>query len=141
NILFVFMLVAQSMLTSLGFGSVASAEGADKNIATNISYIDENNQKVDPKNFEGDIFVQVDWSMQNDGIEAGEKEIIELSVPEQILLNAGQSGVLEVAGIKLASYEANPNGNVAVTFTEEISTVDAKVLEGTFALAGVIEAK
>ncbi len=144
NILFIFMLISQTMFTSVGFGTVVDAEGSKKNIKTDLSYEDNEGNIVDPEEYEGDISVVVEWSVENkdiEEIESGYKEAIELSIPEQIQLEEGQSDSLLSGGTEVAEYNASLNGIVEVEFNEEFEALELEELEGTFTLRGEIEAE
>src|SRR5690625_593017 len=144
NILFIFMLISQTMFTSVGLGTVVDAEGSKKNIKTDLSYEDNEGNIVDPEEYAGDISVVVEWSVENkdiDEIEAGYKETIELSIPEQIILEEGQSDRLLSGDTEVAEYNALLDGIVEVEFNEEIEALELEELEGTFTLRGEIEAE
>lgn len=144
NILFIFMLISQTMFTSVGFGTVVDAEGSEKNIKTDLSYEDNEGNVVDPEKYEGDISVVVEWSVEDkdiEEIEAGYKETIELSIPEQIILEEGQSDSLLSGDTEVAEYNALLDGIVEVEFNAEIEALELEGLEGTFTLRGEIEAQ
>src|SRR5690625_2575436 len=140
NILFIFMLISQTMFTSVGFGTVVDAEGLEKNIKTDLSYEDNEGNIVDPEEYEGDISVVVDWSVEDiEEIEDGYKETIELSIPKQIILEEGQSDSLLSGETEVAEYNAVLDGIVEVEFNEEFEALELEELEGTFTLRGEIE--
>src|SRR5699024_4901379 len=141
NILFIFMLVFQSMFTSMAFSNTVAAEGSKKEVDTDVTFIDEDENKVDPDKHEGKLFVQVDWSIDNDSLEAGDKADIHLSISEKIELMSDQSGKLEFEDKEIATYDADTEGNILVEFTEEVEEIDADKLEGTFTLEGEVEAE
>src|SRR5699024_9970203 len=141
NILFIFMLVFQSMFTSMAFSNTVAAEGSKKEVDTDVTFIDEDENKVDPDKHEGKLFVQVDWSIDNDSLEAGDKADIHLSISEKIELMSDQSGKLELEDKEIATYDADTEGNIIVEFTEEVEEIDADKLEGTFSLEGEVEAE
>src|SRR5690625_3417306 len=143
NILFIFMLISQTMFTSVVFGTVVDAEGSKKNIKTDLSYEDNEGNSVDHEEYEGDISVVVESSVENkdiEEIEAEYKEAIELSIPEQIQLEEGQSDSLVSGETEVAEYNASLNGIVEVEFNEEFEVLELEALEGTFTLRGEIEA-
>src|SRR5699024_967093 len=131
NIWFIFMLVFQSMFTSMAFSNTVAAEGSKKEVDTDVTFIDEDENKVDPDKHEGKLSVQVDWSIDNDSLEAGDKADIHLSISEKIELMSDQSGKLEFEDKEIATYDADTEGNILVEFTEEVEEVDADKLEGT----------
>src|SRR5699024_8827234 len=143
NILFIFMLVFQSMFTSMAFSNTVAAEGSkkEKEVDTDVTFIDEDENKVDPDKHEGKLSVQVDWSIDNDSLEAGDKADIHLSISEKIELMSDQSGKLEFEDKEIATYDADTEGNILVEFTEEVEEVDADKIEGTFTLEGGVEAE
>src|SRR5690625_1725016 len=141
NILFIFMLVFQSMFTSMAFSNTVAAEGSKKEVDTDVTFIDEDENKVDHDKHEGKLFVQVDWSIDNDRLEAGDKADIHLSISEKIELMSDQSGKLEFEDKEIATYDADSEGNILVEFTEEVEEIDADKLEGTFTLEGEVEAE
>ena len=142
NILFIFMLISQTMFTSVGFGTVVDAEGSKKNIKTDLSYEDNEGNIVDPEEYEGDISVVVEWSVEDiEEIEDGYKETIELSIPKQIILEEGQSDSLLSGETEVAEYNALLDGIVEVEFNEEFEALELEELEGTFTLRGEIEAE
>src|SRR5690625_1152260 len=139
---FIFMLISQTMFTSVGFGTVVDAEGSEKNIKTDLSYEDNEGNVVDPEEYEGDISVVVEWSVEDiEEIEDGYKETIELSIPEQIILEEGQSDSLVSGETEVAEYNALLDGIVEVEFNEEFEALELEALEGTFTLRGEIEAE
>src|SRR5699024_7010516 len=141
NILFIFMLVFQSMFTSMAFSNTVAAEGSKKEVDTDVTFIDEDENKVDPDKHEGKLSVQVDWLIDNDSLEAGDKADIHLSISEKIELMSDQSGKLEFEDKEIATYDADTEGNILVEFIEEVEEIDADKLEGTFTLGGGVEAE
>src|SRR5690625_7466664 len=104
---FIFMLISQTMFTSVGVGTVVDAEVSKKNIKTDLSYEDNEGNIVDPEEYEGDISVVVEWSVEDiEEIEDGYKETIELSIPKQIILEEGQSDSLLSGETEVAEYNA-----------------------------------
>src|SRR5690625_1490795 len=137
HILFIFMLISQTIFTSVGFGTVVDAEGSKKNIHTDISFKGEDGNDVNPEEYEGDISVVVDWSVKKEDIEEieeGYKETIELSLPEQIQLEEGQSDHLVFEETEVAIYTALANGIIEVEFNDEVEALELEELEGTFTL-------
>src|SRR5699024_3296885 len=110
-------------------------------VDTDVTFIDEDENKVDPDKHEGKLFVQVDWLIDNDSLEAGDKADIHLSISEKIELMSDQSGKLEFEDKEIATYDADTEGNILVEFTEEVEEIDADKLEGTFSLEGEVEAE
>src|SRR5690625_1561962 len=141
NILFIFMLVFQSMFTSMAFSNTAAAEGSKKELDTDVTFIDENGDEVDLDEHEGKLSVQVDWSIDNDSLEAGDKADVHLSISEKIELMSDQSGKLEFENKEIATYDADVEGNISVEFTEDVEEIEADKLEGTFTLEGEVEAE
>src|SRR5699024_1216835 len=117
------------------------AEGTKKEVDTDVTFIDEDENKVDPDKHEGKLSVQVDWLIDNDSLEAGDKANIHLSISEKIELMSDQSGKLEFEDKEIATYDADTEGNILVEFTEEVEEIDADKLEGTFSLEGEVEAE
>src|SRR5699024_3050681 len=141
NIFFIFMLVFQSMFTSIAFNNTVAAEGSKKELDTDVTYMDEDGDEVDLDEYEGKLSVQVDWSIDNDSLEAGDKADIHLSISEKIALISDQSGKLEFENKEIAIYDADTEGNISIEFTEDVEEVDADKLEGTFTLEGEVEAE
>src|SRR5699024_5649273 len=143
NILFIFMLVFQSMFTSMAFSNTVAAEGSkkEKEVDTDVTFIDEDENKVDLDEHEGKLSVQVDWSIDNDSLEAGDKADVHLSISEKIELMSDQSGKLEFENKEIATYDADVEGNISVEFTEDVEEIEADKLEGTFTLEGEVEAE
>src|SRR5699024_12495794 len=82
-----------------------------KEVDTDVTFIDEDENKVDPDKHEGKLFVQVDWLIDNDSLEAGDKADIHLSISEKIELMSDQSGKLELEDKEVATYDADAEGN------------------------------
>src|SRR5690625_7972622 len=100
------MFILKTMFTSIRFGTVVDTEGSEKNIKTDLSYEDNEGNVVDPEEYEGDISVVVEWSVEDiEEIEDGYKETIELSIPEQIILEEGQSDSLVSGETEVAEYK------------------------------------
>src|SRR5699024_7119404 len=141
NIFFIFMLVFQSMFTSIAFSNTVAAEGSKKELDTDVTYMDEDGDEVDLDEYEGKLSVQVDWSIDNDSLEAGDKADIHLSISEKVALISDQSGKLEFENKEIAIFDADTEGNISIEFTEDVEEVDADKLEGTFTLEGEVEAE
>src|SRR5699024_9060575 len=141
NIFFIFMLVFQSMFTSIAFNNTVAAEGSKKELDTDVTYMDEDGDEVDLDEYEGKLSVQVDWSIDNDSLEAGDKADIHLSISEKVALISDQSGKLEFENKEIAIFDADTEGNISIEFTEDVEEVDADKLEGTFTLEGEVEAE
>ncbi|MFA1818864.1 collagen binding domain-containing protein [Virgibacillus oceani] len=137
SILFIFMLVFQTVSSSLFLPSQAVAEGSEQSIFTGVSYTDEDGNaiNIDEMDDESAVNVHVDWSIAHVEIEAEHTE--SLSLPEGLLVEEEQQGVLSDAEgeTEVGAYQAAIDGAVTVSFNEAIT--ENPEAEGTFVVDAV----
>ena len=142
SIFFIFMLIAQSLLSSVGFSNSVKAESPQEKLNINkVSYIGEDGVEVNPSEYEGAISVRIDWSAQNNNITPGDETIVALTVENGIELTGAQTGELEFEGKKVANYNTDAKGNVSVLFTDGVEEIEAEKMTGSFTLKGNISIK
>src|SRR5690625_2441600 len=115
------MLVFQTVSSSLFLPSQTVAEGSEQSVFTEISFTDEEGKAINIEEIEGEstVNVHVDWSTLHVEVEAEYTE--SLSLPEELLVEEEQQGVLIDGETEVGAYQAAADRSVMVIFSETVS--------------------
>lgn len=137
SILFVSMLLFQTLLSSFAYPAQINAAGSENKVIKGITVTDGNGNALDEEALEEstDVKVLVDWSIEDVDVVEGITESITL--PSTLSVSESQSGTLGELDAEVGTYELAENGTVTVSFNE--SVMEIPEANGTFEVAAVLK--
>lgn len=137
SILFVFMLLFQTLLSSFAYPAQINAAGSENKVIKGITVTDGNGHAIDEDALEEstDVRVRIDWSIGDVDVVEGSTDSITL--PPALSVSENQSGTLGETDAEVGTYELAENGTVTVSFNE--SVMENPEANGTFEVAAVLE--
>lgn len=119
SLLFVFLLLFQTIASGLALPSQIKAEGIDKSVFTSVKVTDEDGNVLRPDaTAESKVYVYVDWSVSGLDIKEGNTETF--TVHPEIFFEQQQTGILMDEAIEVGTYETTEDGAVIVKFTKTV---------------------
>ena len=137
SILFVFVLLFQTLLSSFAYPAQINAAGSENKVIKGITVTDGNGNALDEEALEEstDVKVLVDWSIEDVDVVEGITDSITL--PPSLSVSESQSGTLGEIDAEVGTYELAENGTVTVSFNE--SVLESPEANGTFEVAAVLK--
>ncbi|MBO1004136.1 SpaA isopeptide-forming pilin-related protein [Pseudogracilibacillus auburnensis] len=135
GLLFAFVLVLQTIFTSLGLGSIVTAQGNEQSIFKNFAVVDEDGNEVSEEPFPESVQLKLDWSVKGMDVQGGYSE--SLHIAPRIKIENNQQDGLYIDEVEVGEYQVTTDGEIVVTFTEEIENYQDA--EGTITIDGVVE--
>src|SRR5690625_1173541 len=120
SILFIFILIFQTISSSVALPSQTSAEGSEQSIFTGISLTDEDGKEINIEDVRGEsvVNVHIDWSVSH--VEVGEGSAESLTLASELHVEAVQQDALTDGETELGTYEATTDGVVTVESNEAV---------------------
>ncbi|MGP4064266.1 SpaA isopeptide-forming pilin-related protein [Oceanobacillus sp. M65] len=137
SILFVFMLLFQTIVSSFAQPISALAEGNETSIFQAVTLLDVEGKALelaDAKEGE-EVTVQVDWSLADVEPNASGEETHTLS--DVLQIQEEQQGVLTYEDAQWGTYLADTDGNVTITYPE--TEQEVRNSEGTFVIKALVK--
>ncbi|PXW83624.1 putative surface anchored protein, partial [Pseudogracilibacillus auburnensis] len=136
GLLFAFVLVLQTIFTSLGLGSIVTAQGNEQSIFKNFAVVDEDGNEVNLEEVDGDsaVFIHIEWSTK--GVEITAEDSESLTLVEELHIKKEQLGELIFDHTEVGTYQAIDD-TVTVTFNKEIGKLENA--NGTFTVEAIIK--
>ncbi|GAB3789709.1 Cna B-type domain-containing protein [Virgibacillus kimchii] len=137
SILFIFMLVFQTISSSLFLPSQSVAEGSEESVFTGVSFTDEDGKAINIDDLDGGLAVNVhvDWSVSHVEIEEG--DTASLSLSDKLYVEEEQHGALTDGEVEVGTYQAALDGAVTVRFDEAI--MESPEALGTIVVEAVVD--
>lgn len=122
SILFIVMLIFQTVSSSVLLPAQALAEGQDK-IIDGTSFVDNEGNPIDIEHLNAGEAVNllVSWTIPEKGVKAEDTDTYTTS--EEILVKENQEGKLTVEELEVGSYEANTDDTITVIFSENAESL------------------
>src|SRR5690625_397603 len=117
NVLLVFLLLFQTIISGIFTPFYLSAEGEKANVFTSVSFKDEDGETVGNIEDLESVSVYIDWSIAGAEIEPGDTATTNL--PQELIIDT-KTGQLLVNNEPIANYEINQNNRVNAVFTDEV---------------------
>jgi uncharacterized surface anchored protein len=135
SILFVFLLIFQTISSSFVLPSQTLAEGTGKSVFTGISFTDEDGREVNMDEVDGEsaVRVHVDWSVKH--VEVEEGSTASFSLPDRLHMDVEQHGLLTSDDTEVGEYQVSEDGGILVAFDEAIEEYPDAA--GSFAINAV----
>ncbi|WP_405097681.1 Cna B-type domain-containing protein [Oceanobacillus sp. FSL H7-0719] len=132
SILFVFVLLLQTLTSSFALPAQMNAAGSEESFIRNVTLLDEAGGVLNEANLNEstDVSVLVDWSVENTTVENGSSATIELT--PVLSIQKEQTGKLVSKDEEVGTYTATVDGTVTVTFNE--AAVEYPEANGSFTL-------
>ncbi|WP_416147559.1 Cna B-type domain-containing protein [Salipaludibacillus sp. HK11] len=143
NMLLIMTLVFQTISSSLFIPLGAAASNIDPSVFKDVTFADEEGQKVDLDKLEESTKIEVEvlWSSSEVEIKEGYSEV--LALPDELHLEQEMSGAVNVDQdveedlVEVGKYDITLDGTLTVTFNEIIEKYENA--EGTIHFEAVVE--
>src|SRR5690625_3136311 len=114
SVLFVFLLFFQTITSGFAAPAQITAEGKKQNVIDQVSYKDEQNNKVniDEMDDQSTIYVHIDWSV-HEGVNTEGSHSEQVPLHEKLQIVEEQAGATEIG-----AYQVTTDGTIAFDFTE-----------------------
>ncbi|PAV27670.1 hypothetical protein CIL05_20680, partial [Virgibacillus profundi] len=137
SLLFILMLLFQTITSSLALPAQTKAEGSEPSVFTGVTVTDEEGNQVDSESLTEptNVNVHIDWSV--DGVDVEEVSTESITLRSELSVSGAQSGTLGDAEAEVGTYEVTTDGTVTVTFDEAV--VENPEANGKFEVAAVLK--
>jgi LPXTG-motif cell wall-anchored protein len=125
-LVFILMLVSQTIFTSLGIPLTAQAKSDEKNIFTDVKLLDEKGNVLDSDKYkdniankEAPIKVNYEWSLDN--IQVKENDSYSFELPAELAVENEQRGSVKTEqNIEIGTFYVGKDKKGQITFTKQV---------------------